>query len=340
LWLGATPEWERTAAELIAAEQRRREEDEAALALRKADKRRLAAEDAARRSEAGLVAARLRVETLEEVVDQLTADLDKAHDELSSVRAELADVRMERRHAADREAAALARLEAMTASPLDPLVTDAEPDSNPSATRRALAARVDDLQTELRAVSGQLADLAGRTAELGEPAADEPGGSDVAVVDSRTQPSRCADRARRPRRLAGGIGARSPEAALFLIQSGARVLVDGYNVAMLGWPTLSLELQRNALTDRLEDLAQRWQADLTVVFDGATVIGANAPGRRSVRVTYSPEGVSADDVIRTEVDRLPSHRAVVVVTNDNEIVGDVRSAGANVVPSEALLALL
>ena len=55
---------------------------------------------------------------------------------------------------------------------------------------------------------------------------------------------------------------------------------------------------------------------------------------------YSPEGTIADDVIRDEVKRIPANHAVVVVTNDAEIVRDVRVDGANVVPSNALLAIL
>jgi hypothetical protein len=57
-------------------------------------------------------------------------------------------------------------------------------------------------------------------------------------------------------------------------------------------------------------------------------------------VVWSSEGVIADDVIRDEVRRLPSARAVVVVTNDAEIITDVKALGANVVPSNALLAVL
>jgi len=50
--------------------------------------------------------------------------------------------------------------------------------------------------------------------------------------------------------------------------------------------------------------------------------------------------VIADDVIRDEVRRLPAGRAVVVVTNDAEIIADVRALGANTLPSNALLAAL
>jgi rRNA-processing protein FCF1 len=55
---------------------------------------------------------------------------------------------------------------------------------------------------------------------------------------------------------------------------------------------------------------------------------------------YSPSGIIADDVIRDEVRRIPANNAVVVVTNDAQIVRDVRRDGANVVPSNAFLSIL
>ena len=58
-----------------------------------------------------------------------------------------------------------------------------------------------------------------------------------------------------------------------------------------------------------------------------------------MRVSYSPEGVSADDVIRAEVAVLPSDRPVVVVTNDRAVVSDVRADGANVLSSDVFLAV-
>ena len=82
-----------------------------------------------------------------------------------------------------------------------------------------------------------------------------------------------------------------------------------------------------------EELARRHVVDLTVVFDGADVAGAAATGRRLVRVVYSPPGVIADDVIRAEVARVPASRAVVVVTDDREILRDVKAKGANTIAS-------
>ena len=102
---------------------------------------------------------------------------------------------------------------------------------------------------------------------------------------------------------------------------------------------VALEQQRDVLLDAVENLARRFGTDITVVFDGASVVGAHTTRRRLVRVVYSPEGV-ADDVIRDEVRRLPTSRAVVVVTDDNEIIRDVRAEGANTVPSNAFVAIL
>jgi predicted RNA-binding protein with PIN domain len=117
------------------------------------------------------------------------------------------------------------------------------------------------------------------------------------------------------------------------------VLIDGYNVAKLGWPALALDMQRQVLLDAVENVARRYGSDLTVVFDGAEVIGASSDQRRLVRVVYSPEGVIADDVIRSEVARLPASRHVIVVTNDKAIVTDVRAMGANTVSSDRFVAL-
>jgi predicted RNA-binding protein with PIN domain len=121
--------------------------------------------------------------------------------------------------------------------------------------------------------------------------------------------------------------------------TGAVVLIDGYNVAKLGWPSLELAVQRELLVAAAEDVAKRWGVDITVVFDGATVTGASTPVRRLVRVTFSPAGVSADDVLRAEVAGLDPQRPVVVVTSDQQVVTDVRADGANTIASDQFLAV-
>jgi predicted RNA-binding protein with PIN domain len=139
--------------------------------------------------------------------------------------------------------------------------------------------------------------------------------------------------------MPGGVLGDSQAAAEHLLRSGATVLVDGYNVAKLAWPLLDLEGQRVVLLDAAENVARRFGSDVTVVFDGSDVVGAAADGRRIVRVVYSPSDRIADDVIRDEVRRLPASRQVVVVTNDNEILRDVRALGANTMSSEQLIDL-
>ncbi len=119
--------------------------------------------------------------------------------------------------------------------------------------------------------------------------------------------------------------------------SGALVLVDGYNVAKLGWPALDLAEQRERALDAADDLARRFGTEMAVVFDGSDVIGAHSTRRRLVRVRYSPAGVTADDVIRAEVGTTDTSRAVVVVTNDGAVRRDVAAAGANTVSSDAFL---
>ena len=129
-------------------------------------------------------------------------------------------------------------------------------------------------------------------------------------------------------------------AADYLVKvPGARVIVDGYNVAKLAWPSCELIDQRERLISLLEDFVRRTGTDLHVVFDGADVVGASA-GRRIVRVQYSPAGVIADDVIREVVASLPAAMPVVVVTNDQAIVTDVRAAGVNPVSSDQFLAVV
>ena len=145
---------------------------------------------------------------------------------------------------------------------------------------------------------------------------------------------------RTPLGVPGGLLGDSLEVARHLVrQPDVTLVVDGYNVAKLGWPELGLADQRDRLLDVLEDLVRRIGVSTVVVFDGSDV---NCPptGRRLVRVRFTPRGVLADDEIRDLAARvLPADRPVVVATNDNEVVKGVRSSGANVISSESLLAI-
>ena len=145
---------------------------------------------------------------------------------------------------------------------------------------------------------------------------------------------------RRPLRVPRGMHLGTPEADSWLLtEAEAAVVVDGYNVAKLGWPDAVLVDQRERLLDVLDDLTARYGTTVEVVFDGADV-GPVRPGRRRrVAVRFSPPTVSADDVIRELVAGFPAADPIVVVTNDRAVAHDVRAAGANVVSSDGLLAV-
>jgi predicted RNA-binding protein with PIN domain len=145
----------------------------------------------------------------------------------------------------------------------------------------------------------------------------------------------------RPRRvplpLPGGLFADSAAAAEHLVRApGVLLLVDGYNVAKLGWPDLMLPEQRTRLLDALDELVARFGTQVRVVFDGADVTAAPIR-RRHLLVEFSPPGVLADDVIVALVASLPAEQPIVVVTNDAEVREGARAYGANVLSSQQLL---
>jgi predicted RNA-binding protein with PIN domain len=327
LWLQRPTGWEQQVDELVSAAA----EDERAGSLRRqlarAEKRRLAAERVAARSRAELTDRDERIAELTRTVDELRADVVKAHDEREEARAELIDARNEARHARDREAAAVARL---AAAEHDRDRARERAEAAGTVRDEALAARADAVASVAEVES---AAHAARALAIQLESLLPTGTGDDAIA-----PTRPAERT--PLAIPGGVRSASPEAAEQLVRSDAAVLIDGYNVAKLGWPAEPLAAQRDRLLDAVENLARRFATDVTVVFDGTSVIGAHTRRRRLVRVVYSPEGVIADDVIRDEVRRLPTSRPVVVVTNDAEIVRDVRAAGANTVRSDDLLAIL
>jgi hypothetical protein len=148
---------------------------------------------------------------------------------------------------------------------------------------------------------------------------------------------------RRPRRtplpLPGGVFADTVPAATHLVrQPGVLLVVDGYNAAKRGWPDDALAVQRERLLDALEELVARHGTAVHVVFDGADLWTA-PPGRRHLRIEFSPAGVTADEIIVELVGTLPVDRPIVVATNDGEVRAGARAGGANVISSEQLLAV-
>jgi len=125
-----------------------------------------------------------------------------------------------------------------------------------------------------------------------------------------------------------------------LALSAAHLVVDGYNVTKTGYPDLTLSAQRDRLAAALAALAARTGVEVTVVFDGAAVVGVPVAAPRGVRVLFSDPGVLADDVIRAIAAAEPQGRPVVVVTSDRAVADAVRRCGAHPVPAAVLLARL
>lgn len=322
LWLTRPDGWSEAITDLLPTN-----EIDEATAMRREERRRQAAQDAAARARAELLALTSELERERTARSELAAEADRLRVELDEVRQRL----REAQRAEHASAQALVKAETALLEVRERQHEVPEPVELPPVVD---VARVRKLIDGAVSASGELTRLLADA--LAELPPDEPRATGQAAQTAG------AARARRrsPLRLRGGVLADSAEAAEFLLRSeGVTTLVDGYNVAKLGWPSLDLDQQRQQCILAAENLAKRWNLTLTVVFDGASVEGAHASSRRRVRIVYSPAGVSADDVLRAEVAKVDAQRPVVVVTNDRAIVTDVIAAGANTIPSSAFLAL-
>ncbi|MEP6297679.1 MAG: hypothetical protein ABJ382_10150, partial [Ilumatobacter sp.] len=112
LWLVGHTGWERRAEELLAAEESERQTKDLERDLRRAERRRHAAEQAAARIQAEVLVRDQIIAVRDAELDDLRADVAKVTDALEEVRTELIDTRNELRHARDREAAAVRRADA------------------------------------------------------------------------------------------------------------------------------------------------------------------------------------------------------------------------------------
>ena len=320
-WLCREDGWEQRIAALVADEEERANDASAATQLRRAEKRREAAEQVALRTRAELVAAAARLETMRRERDEARRQAAAVTGEVEAARRDVEAARRGERHANDRARAAADRLGGVEAERAAAVARAAAAEGQRDAllaerAQRSGAPVSPDRLDAVRELARQARGVAERLERL------------VATPAPRT-----------PLSLPGGAARESARATEHLLRSGAVVLVDGYNVAKLGWPDDELATQRERLLEATDDLARRFASDLVVVFDGAEVTGGHTRRRRLTRVTWSPSGVTADDVIRAEVAAVPSARPVVVVTNDQAIRRDVAAAGANTLSSDAFLAV-
>ncbi|HQZ33716.1 MAG TPA: NYN domain-containing protein [Ilumatobacteraceae bacterium] len=317
LWLARPDGWQVTAAEIVAKATNAPLDD--AAELRREQRRRDAAEASAIRSRLEVAAVREQLEAERSARTAADVELAEAREELAALRRREAELQRgvkKRARGADSAAALAGSIEA------------------------ELAAARAELQAVVAARDAALAD---RVAVHGEPVGDIERVRALlteALALTRGPSASTRRRRRNPIALPGGVYGNSEAAGEHLLRTAdVVILVDGYNVAKLGWPALSLDRQREVCIEAAENLARRWGCLIHIVFDGASVVGAASRVRRLVRVSFSPEGVIADDVLRAEVAALDLDRPVVVVTNDKAVIADVRAAGANIVASDTFLAL-
>jgi predicted RNA-binding protein with PIN domain len=263
-----------------------------------------------------------------ETVEALKAEVSTLRRTLGETRTKERAAREEAEAARERAEESVARLE----RELRQLRTQvAKLEEQAGDQRRQTRSEREDVTVRARLLLEALNDAAvGLRRELGLP-------SVTGSPGDRVEAELAAEGTREP--TSTGSMAPSSPALLeqYLALPKARLIVDGYNVTKATWPTQSLEAQRTRLLTLLPALVARTSAETTVVFDAAASESRPVVASpRGVKVLFSPSGVIADDVIRQLVAAEPAGRVVVVVTEDRELAGDVRRAGARVVSPAAL----
>ena len=137
--------------------------------------------------------------------------------------------------------------------------------------------------------------------------------------------------------LPPGVFGDSVEANRHLVTTASlTVVVDAYNVARTAWSAITPEEERRRTVALLEEVQARSGATVVAMFDGDST--AVAPvASRSVRVQFSPTGVTADDAIADLLAALPVSQPVLVVSSDKAVARDARRQGAAVMASDAFL---
>lgn len=358
-WLERTEGWRERYESLVDERRAAEREAEISQSAKKAGRRLAAAEAARDRVQAELNEARAG---LEESADELAAERARrraSEEEVEEAAAEVADLEAKlaramedleaARNLADRRLADQRELEAeiarLTAERAEmaqmaqtvEAASVADEAGQPPPTGEArnwperglIAGSIREATAGAQRLAAALEELARLVAP--PPVADAP--EPVAAVPTRR---------RRPLPVPPGLFADSEAAvAHFFAVPHVLVMVDGYNVAMLGWPECDLETRRDRLIGGLETLAARTGAAFDVVFDGADVGVVTTVGRSmGVKVRFTSEDVEADDVIIADAATVPVDRPLVVVSNDHRVRDGVVAVGATVVSSDRLLSAL
>lgn len=335
--------WEASVVDLARSGDSRAAADRDDAALRRVERRLVAAEDARARAESAATVAQVRA-------DQARAELVRereAHglttEAERSGRSAAVDAQA-RFEAADRELTALRddleaahRLatELRAAGAADGHLDPGEVDG---VLRRALteAEALSDALDEVRSAASGVTEVLRRgRADLAaqiEPVRPAPARS------ARPQPPGAA-RTRTPVAPPPGLAAGAPAAIVALLGTPRLVvLVDGYNVTIGRWGAdLGITDQRARLERLAASAAARLGVDVRLVFDGADVAPSALPPRSLVRVLFSAPGEEADDVVIRLAGELPADCPVAVVSDDNRVRRGAAAAGANLVTVDAFL---
>ncbi len=313
------------------------------------------------------VAERADTATLRAERDAARARADKLTAELDRLRAELADTRdgargreTERDHESRRMRTKLSEqgerlrqareeAEARRGELAELRSSAAERVSEAEAARDRERTRAGQMRTRAArasAAAGQAEDAAGRVRQADQARLELLVETLTGAVAGLRRELALGGGGPRPADMVTGAGDRSAGGGTVNDAAGlerllglpaVHLIVDGYNVSKTGYPDLALFDQRARLVGQLGVLAARTGAEVTCVFDGASVLVGPDRRPRGVRVLFSDPGVPADDVIRALVVAEPAGRPVVVVSADRAVVDGVRRDGARPVASSVLL---
>jgi predicted RNA-binding protein with PIN domain len=316
---------------------------------RRVEEARVAAEE-----EAGRLARQLRDErhgrrTRETEAEQAAEDartrLGEIESELAKAEAalETAEARarreVERARGLERDLGdakrALADSERTRAELTERLETSAAPGSGLRHADLEALADAARLAERLARGLGGVAERARAVGTSGTPARGEPDAREA----TRAVTAEPARRVTPP--VPPGMVADSPDALSAMLRApGVVLVIDGYNVSMLGWGDAALADQRERLGAAIAQLNARVGCDVTLVFDGADVEGVRPIRRPGVRVVFSAAGEEADRVVVREVAALSKRVAAVVASSDGEVRAGAEGEGAVAVSSATLLSVL
>jgi hypothetical protein len=119
------------------------------------------------------------------------------------------------------------------------------------------------------------------------------------------------------------------------------LLVDGDSVAKMGWPSLPVAQQRDALVSYLADLSSSTGVSPDVVFDGRIGEEEALPASRAVRIRLSTSTPPIEPAAALDelVDAYPEQWPIAVVTDDPDLTRSVQDRGATVLNNGQLLDL-